>query len=125
VRLVSVHFDSDRTNNRLTELQTVLAGAPAGASTDVLCGDFNEDTVVGSLSGPLTRGGYNDALASLGIRVATHPWASTYYHLQRWAIIDHIVSRGARALGGGVLDFGTATLGDELVRPVAAELEIP
>jgi endonuclease/exonuclease/phosphatase family metal-dependent hydrolase len=137
VRIGSLHLDSDHNSNRLNELRTVLCGMLGGEGLDVLCGDFNEDTVTGSVSGPLTKEGFVDALASLGIRRATHPWSTTYYNSRRWAIIDHIVTRNATAIGGEVIDFDTSAIDDELSRieenfrrrgsdhyPIRAELQV-
>jgi hypothetical protein len=101
---------------RLTELQTALDASPAIHAIDVLCGDLNEDTVVGSISGPLTAAGLDDALAFLGVREPTHPWSSTYYHSQRWAIIDHITARNLEPVDGAVIDFDTSAIADELTR---------
>jgi endonuclease/exonuclease/phosphatase family metal-dependent hydrolase len=88
LRIASLHLDSDRNNDRLRELRTVVAAAPVAAgAVDVLCGDFNEDSVVGSASGLLARNHYLDVLAALGNREPTHPWSTTYYMSARWAVV--------------------------------------
>jgi hypothetical protein len=62
------------------------------------------------------RGGFTDALAAVGNREPTHPWSTTYYNSRRWAVIDHVVVRGAKPLSGDVLDFGASSIEDELAR---------
>ena len=91
------------------------AAAPRG-TTDVVCGDVNEDTVVGPVGGVLARDGFADVLASLGNREATHPWSTTYNGSPKWAIIDHVLQRGGSSLAGDVLDFGVWSIPDEVSR---------
>ena len=139
LRIASLHLDSDRKNSRLRELRTVLAAAPVAADTvDVLCGDFNEDSVVGSASGLLARNHYLDVLAALGNREPTHPWSTSYYKSVRWAIIDHIAVRNGVPVAADVVDSSVWTIADEVARieenfrrsgsdhfPVAAVVAVP
>jgi hypothetical protein len=55
-------------------------------------------------------------LAASGNREPTHPWSSSYNGAPRWAIIDHLIVRGAQPAGGDVLDFGALSIADELTR---------
>jgi endonuclease/exonuclease/phosphatase family metal-dependent hydrolase len=117
LRAYSVHLDSERTSNRTKELQAVFADAgPESGAVDVICGDINEDTIIGSASGLFARAGFVDVLASTGNREATHPWSATYYNSTRWLVIDHILTRGAIPVAGDVLDMGTASIEDEVER---------
>jgi len=117
LRAWSLHLDSDRTNNRRTEIETVFGATPPEPhSTDVLCGDMNEDTVVGSLAGRVRRAGFVDVLAAVGNRDATHPWSETYYSSPRWAILDHVLVRGATPLRGTTIDAGVAAIPDQSTR---------
>jgi endonuclease/exonuclease/phosphatase family metal-dependent hydrolase len=118
VRFASVHLDSDRQVNRQVELAALLdtwgsAGAP---DTDIIAGDFNEDTVNGSLSTPLQHAGFVDVLAALGNREQTHPWIESYYMSNKWGIIDHVVVRGGEPLSGDVIDSGVWSIDDETAR---------
>jgi len=138
LRVTSVHLDADRNNGRRIEFQSLLAQWPSMAgSVDLIAGDINEDTVSGSLGGEVRRAGFTDVLAAVGNREATHPFSSSYNGATRWAIIDHVLSRGARPLAGDVFDFGLWSISDEVARieanfracgsdhfPVAAELSI-
>jgi endonuclease/exonuclease/phosphatase family metal-dependent hydrolase len=139
LRVISVHLDSDSESNRGVELASVLSDAPARVTgTDVICGDLNEDTVIGSLGKMLKIDGYVDALASLGNREPTHPWSTTYYNSAKWAILDHVLIRGARPWNGDVIDFGLWVITDEVARieanfqvsgsdhfPVTASVAVP
>lgn len=117
VRVFSVHLDSDSTANRGAELDSLMAQAPPYAGyVDVVCGDINEDTITGTAAGIFKRNGYVDVLASVGNREPTHPFSSTYYASHRWAIIDHVMVRGAAPVGGDVFDSGLWSISDELER---------
>ncbi len=117
VRAWSIHLDSDHESNRVSEFNTVLAGMPPdAAATDIACGDFNEDTVVGSVGPRVRKAGFVDVHASVGQRRATHPFSSQYYNSQRWAIIDHVVVRNALPVSATVVDAGLADIADELTR---------
>lgn len=117
LRAYSVHLDSERTSNRTKELRALFADAgPESSAVDVVCGDINEDTIIGSASGLFARAGFVDVLASAGNREATHPWSTTYYNSTRWLVIDHILTRGATPVAGDVLDMGTAAIADEVER---------
>jgi len=117
LRIGSVHLDSDRGNNRVAEANALVAAMPlARGSLDIVCGDLNEDSVTGSVSGLLGHEGYTDVLASLGNRESTHPWSSTYNKAGMWGIIDHIVVRGAAPVAGDVLDGGVWSIADEVAR---------
>jgi endonuclease/exonuclease/phosphatase family metal-dependent hydrolase len=117
LRAYSVHLDSERTSNRIRELRAVFVDAgPESGSVDVVCGDINEDTTIGSAAGLFTREGFVDVLSSAGNREATHPWSTTYYNSTRWLVIDHILTRGATPVAGEVLDMGTASIEDEVER---------
>jgi len=117
VRVQSVHLDSDSNSNRVEELRTLMLRYPSHPGiVDVVCGDFNEDTVTGSSAGIIKRDGYLDVLASVGNREATHPWSTTYYSSVRWAVIDHVLVRNALPIGGDVMDFGLWSIADETDR---------
>jgi len=117
LRAYSVHLDSERTSNRTKELRALFDDAgPESGAVDVVCGDINEDTIIGSASGLFSRAGFIDVLASAGNREATHPWNTTYYNSTRWLVIDHILTRGATPVSGDVLDMGTAAIADEVER---------
>jgi endonuclease/exonuclease/phosphatase family metal-dependent hydrolase len=117
IRAASIHLDSDRESNRRREAHSLLAEMPPSESTtDVVCGDFNEDTVTGTASGVVQRAGFVDVLAASGNREPTHPWSSSYNGATRWAVIDHLIVRGARPASGDVLDFGALSIADELTR---------
>jgi endonuclease/exonuclease/phosphatase family metal-dependent hydrolase len=117
LRAYSVHLDSERTSNRTRELRALFADAsPGTGAVDVICGDINEDTIIGSASGLFDRAGFVDVLASTGNREATHPWNTTYYNSTRWLVIDHILTRGATPVAGEVLDMGSSTVADEIER---------
>lgn len=138
LRAASVHLDADRNNGRRVEFQSLLAQwPPAPGRVDLIAGDINEDTVSGSLGGEVKRAGFADVLAVVGNREATHPFSSSYNGATRWAIIDHVLARGATPRAGDVFDFGLWSLSDEVARieanfracgsdhfPVAAELSI-
>ena len=113
----SVHLDSDRTSNRGVEMDSVLdATPPQRGAVDVICGDLNEDAVVGTVGGLLRRAGFVDVLSAIGNRDATHPWSDGYYKSQRWAILDHVVVRGATPVAGTVVDAGVADIEDQSTR---------
>ena len=117
VRAASIHLDSDVEANRRREARALMAELPSAAGvTDVVCGDFNEDTVTGTVSGVVERAGFVDVLDAVGNREPTHPWSSSYNGATRWAIIDHLIVRGARPASGDVLDFGALAIADELTR---------
>lgn len=117
LRAASIHLDSDVQANRLREARSLVDQLPAAAgTTDIVCGAVNEDAVTGAVSNVLEPAGFADALAAVGNREPTHPWSSTYNGAPRWAIIDHVVVRGARPLSGDVLDFGAWTIADEVPR---------
>jgi len=138
LRVASVHLDADRNNGRRIEFQSLLEQWPAAVgSDDLIVGDINEDTVSGSLGGVVKRAGFADVLAAVGNREATHPFSSSYNGATRWAIIDHVLLRGASPRAGDVFDFGLWSISDEVARieanfracgsdhfPVAAELSI-
>jgi endonuclease/exonuclease/phosphatase family metal-dependent hydrolase len=117
LRAYSVHLDSERTSNRTKELRALFVDAkPESGAVDVVCGDINEDTIIGSDSGLFDRAGFVDVLASVGSRGATHPWSTTYYKSRRWLIIDHILTRGATPVAGEVLDQDGSVIADEIER---------
>ena len=117
VRVASIHLDSDFESNRLREARSLMKQLPAvPGSTDVVCGDVNEDAVTGAVSNVLEPAGFVDVLASVGNREPTHPWSSSYNTAPRWAIIDHIVVRNGRPLSGDVFDFGVWSIDDEVAR---------
>jgi endonuclease/exonuclease/phosphatase family metal-dependent hydrolase len=117
LRAYSVHLDSERTSNRTKELRALFVDAsPESGAIDVVCGDINEDTIIGSASGLFDRAGFVDVLASAGRREATHPWSTTYYNSTRWLVIDHILTRGATPVAGEVLDMGSSAIADEIER---------
>ena len=117
LRAASIHLDSDVQANRKREARSLVAQLPAARSTtDVLCGDFNEDTVTGAVSNVVETAGFTDVLAAVGNREPTHPFSSSYNGATRWAIIDHLVVRGARPLAGDVLDYGVWSIPDEVPR---------
>jgi endonuclease/exonuclease/phosphatase family metal-dependent hydrolase len=116
-RAASIHLDSDVEANRGREARALMAELPAApGTTDVVCGDFNEDAVTGTVGGVVKRAGFVDVLEAVGNREPTHPWSSSYNGATRWAIIDHLTVRGARPLSGDVLDFGGLAIADELNR---------
>ena len=116
-RAASIHLDSDVEANRGREARALMAELPpAGGTTDVVCGDFNEDAVTGTAGGVMRRAGFVDVLDAVGNREPTHPWSSSYNGATRWAIIDHLIVRGARPESGDVLDFGALSIADELTR---------
>ncbi len=116
-RAASIHLDSDVEANRGREARALMAELPAAAgTTDVVCGDFNEDAVTGTVGGVVKRAGFVDVLEAVGNREPTHPWSSSYNGATRWAIIDHLTVRGARPVSGDVLDFGGLAIADELTR---------
>jgi endonuclease/exonuclease/phosphatase family metal-dependent hydrolase len=117
VRAASIHLDSDIQANRNREAKSLMTQMPSAARTvDIVCGDFNEDTVNGAASGIFQRAGFTDALAAIGNREPTHPWDSQYNGSPRWSIIDHVLVRNARPLGGDVHDFGVYAIHDETAR---------
>jgi endonuclease/exonuclease/phosphatase family metal-dependent hydrolase len=118
LRFASVHLDSDSQTNRQTELNALLdLWGPANAdTTDMIAGDFNEDTIHGSLSTPLKQQGFIDVLATLGNREQTHPWLDTYYMSNKWGILDHVVLRHGDPISGDVIDSGVWTIEDETAR---------
>ena len=116
-RGASIHFDSDKEANRGREARALMAELPAASGTiDVVCGDFNEDSVTGTAGGVVRRAGFVDVLDAVGNREPTHPWSSSYNGAPRWSIIDHVLARGAQPLSGDVLDFGAWSIADELAR---------
>jgi endonuclease/exonuclease/phosphatase family metal-dependent hydrolase len=116
-RAASIHFDSDKEANRGREARALMAELPpAPGTTDVVCGDFNEDSVTGTAGGVVRRAGFVDVLDAVGNREPTHPWSSSFNGATRWAIIDHLTVRGAQPLSGDVLDFGGLSIPDELTR---------
>lgn len=116
-RAASIHLDSDVEANRGREANALMAALPpAAGTTDVVCGDFNEDAVTGKAGGIVRRAGFVDVLDAVGNREPTHPWSSSYNGATRWAIIDHLTVRGARPQSGDVLDFGGLSITDELTR---------
>jgi endonuclease/exonuclease/phosphatase family metal-dependent hydrolase len=113
----SVHLDSDSNSGRRIELQSLLAQWPlADRSVDLIVGDINEDTVTGSAAGMFKQAGFVDVLATLGNREATHPFSASYNASPRWAIIDHVMARGASPRAGDVFDFGVWSIADEVER---------
>ena len=116
-RAASIHLDSDVEANRRREARSLMSQLPSASNTtDVVCGDFNEDSVTGTVGGVVQRAGFVDVLAAVGNREPTHPWSSTYNGATRWAIIDHLTVRDAQPLSGDVLDFGGLSIADELTR---------
>jgi endonuclease/exonuclease/phosphatase family metal-dependent hydrolase len=116
-RAASIHLDSDKEANRGREARSLMSQlAPAAGAIDVVCGDFNEDSVTGTAGGVVKRAGFVDVLDAVGNREPTHPWSSSYNGATRWAIIDHLTVRGAQPLSGDVLDFGGLSISDELTR---------
>jgi len=94
-RAASIHLDSDVEANRSREARALMAELPPVAgTTDVVCGDFNEDAVTGTAGGIVRRAGFVDVLDGVGNREPTHPWSSSYSGATRWAIIDPDRPRG-------------------------------
>lgn len=117
VRAISVHLDSDVQANRTREARSAVAQLPSVAgAADVVCGDLNEDSVTGAAGNVLQRAGFTDVLDASGVREPTHPWSSSYNGATRWAIIDHLLVRGAAPVSGDVLDFGVWAIEDEVAR---------
>jgi endonuclease/exonuclease/phosphatase family metal-dependent hydrolase len=117
VRIASVHLDSDFNNNRLKESRDVIARLPvASGALDVVCGDLNEDGVNGSAGQTFSAAGFVDVLAAVGNREPTHPFSSSYNRSARWAIIDHVLVRGALPLSGDAIDSGLWAITDEVQR---------
>jgi endonuclease/exonuclease/phosphatase family metal-dependent hydrolase len=117
LRICSVHLDSDNNNTRLAELESLFAQNPRSSSViDLIAGDINEDTVIGSASNVFKQEGCIDVLASLGNREPTHPFTSSYNQNTRWGVIDHALARGATPLAGDVLDLGVWSINDEVAR---------
>jgi endonuclease/exonuclease/phosphatase family metal-dependent hydrolase len=116
-RAASIHLDSDKEANRGREARSLMSQLPpAAGAIDVVCGDFNEDSVTGTAGGVVKRAGFVDVLDAVGNREPTHPWSSSFNGATRWAIIDHLTVRGAQPLSGDVLDFGGLSIADELTR---------
>jgi len=116
-RAASIHLDSDKEANRGREASSLMSQLPpAAGAIDVVCGDFNEDSVTGTAGGVVKRAGFVDVLDAVGNREPTHPWSSKYNGATRWAIIDHLTVRGAQPLSCDVLDFGGLAIPDELTR---------
>jgi endonuclease/exonuclease/phosphatase family metal-dependent hydrolase len=116
-RAASIHLDSDKEANRGREARALMSELPpAAGAIDVVCGDFNEDSVTGTAGGVMRRAGFVDVLDAVGNREPTHPWSSSFNGATRWAIIDHLTVRGAQPLSGDVLDFGGLSIPDELTR---------
>jgi endonuclease/exonuclease/phosphatase family metal-dependent hydrolase len=116
-RAASIHLDSDKEANRGREARSLMSQLPpAAGAIDVVCGDFNEDSVTGTAGGVVKRAGFVDVLEAVGNREPTHPWSSSFNGATRWAIIDHLTVRGAQPLSGDVLDFGGLSIPDELTR---------
>jgi endonuclease/exonuclease/phosphatase family metal-dependent hydrolase len=116
-RAASIHLDSDKESNRGREARSLMSQLPpAAGAIDVVCGDFNEDSVTGTAGGVVKRAGFVDVLDAVGNREPTHPWSSSFNGATRWAIIDHLTVRGATPLSGDVLDFGGLSIPDELTR---------
>jgi endonuclease/exonuclease/phosphatase family metal-dependent hydrolase len=117
VRVASIHLDSDFESNRLREARSLMQQLPMDTrSTDIVCGDVNEDAVTGAVSNVFEPAGFVDVLAEVGNREPTHPWSSSYNTAPRWAIIDHIIVRNGRPLSGDVFDFGVWSIADEVAR---------
>jgi endonuclease/exonuclease/phosphatase family metal-dependent hydrolase len=117
IRVQSVHLDSDRISNHKVELSALFDRYPATQDVkDILAGDFNEDTDIGTAAGLLKRAGYSNVLSGIGNFEATHPWSSSYNGNQRWGRIDHITVRHGLGLSGDVLDFGVWSIADETAR---------
>jgi endonuclease/exonuclease/phosphatase family metal-dependent hydrolase len=113
----SVHLDSDSNRGRRIELQSLLSQWPASPNgLDLIAGDINEDTVTGSAAGLFQQGGFVDLLAAVGNREATHPFSASYNRSPRWAIIDHLMVRGAAPRAGDVFDSGVWSIADEVAR---------
>jgi hypothetical protein len=73
VRVASIHLDSDFESNRLREARSLMKQLPAApGSTDVVCGDVNEDAVTGAASNVFEPEGFVDVLAAVGHREPTH-----------------------------------------------------
>ena len=116
-RAASIHLDSDKEANRGREARSLMSQLPpAAGAIDIVCGDFNEDSVTGTAGGVVKRAAFVDVLDAVGNREPTHPWSSSFNGATRWAIIDHLTVRGAQPLSGDVLDFGGLSIPDELTR---------
>jgi endonuclease/exonuclease/phosphatase family metal-dependent hydrolase len=116
-RIASVHLDSDSQKNRNREFRTLLGlWGPAKGGIDIIAGDFNQDTIKGSLSKLLKRTRLVDVLAALGNREQTHPWLESYYMSDKWGVIDHVLVRGGEPLSGDVIDSGVWSIEDETAR---------
>jgi hypothetical protein len=89
---------------------------PAAGAVDLIAGDINEDTVTGSAAGLLRTAGFADVLAAVGNREPTHPFRESYNRSPRWAIIDHVLARGAAPRSGDVFDFGLGAIAAETPR---------
>jgi endonuclease/exonuclease/phosphatase family metal-dependent hydrolase len=118
VRIASVHLDSDSQTNRNNEMRRLLDAWGSGrpGTTDVIAGDFNQDTVKGSISRMLRQEDFVDVLAALGNREQTHPWLDSYYMSNKWGVIDHVVVRHAAPISGDVIDSGVWAIEDETAR---------
>lgn len=121
LRVYSVQVDPDFQRTRDREIGALLAQAPADPrTTDVVCGDINEDVETGPSSQALRRAGFVDVLAAAGTRRPTHPFASANYAAAHWAATDHVLVRHAAPLRGEVHDFGLWAIPDEVERVTAA-----
>jgi endonuclease/exonuclease/phosphatase family metal-dependent hydrolase len=117
LRAASVHLDADSNSGRSVELQSLLAQMPAlPGAVDLIAGDINEDAERGTAAGLFKRAGFDDVLAAVGNREATHPFSASYYASPRWAVIDHVMARGATPQAGDVFDFGLWSIADEVQR---------
>lgn len=107
LRIVSVHLDADAHETRLAELRALLRALPARADTvDIIAGDLNEGTAGTPLGDALTAAGFVDVLEALGMSAPTHPVLRPGDDFAALAVIDHVLTRGGRPVGGRVIDSG-------------------
>lgn len=120
ISIWSIHLDSDKAQNRKLELESLMTRI--GDGIEIIAGDFNIDGDSSNLRRSLQQAKFVDALKSVGNFEATHPFSNTYYQSHVYAVIDHILTRGARSVFGDVLDYGLWSIKNETKR-VEATLE--
>jgi endonuclease/exonuclease/phosphatase family metal-dependent hydrolase len=100
VRVASIHLDSDKSDNRKTELEALLSKMPAQSKTlDIIAGDFNTEITNTNLEANIISARFTDILTSLKKNSVTSPFKT-------WGNIDHILVRHATPLSGEVIHFG-------------------
>jgi endonuclease/exonuclease/phosphatase family metal-dependent hydrolase len=108
LRIWSIHLDTTSKNREL-EFGSLLNTYKESTdllhpTVDIIAGDFNADTDIGNLQQDIIKAGYTDTLAYLGVARRTHPFSSSYYKSNNWAVLSHILIRHATPLYGAVLD---------------------